>query len=71
MVDSLKIVAPDLMAKIKYLYTNDGDGLNEEDSILLAHRIEEGIIMGKIKTPNNWSKDFIQFLKECGGFELW
>jgi hypothetical protein len=65
-------VAPELMSKIKHLYTNDGDGLNDEDAKALATKLIEGL-QNKTITDigDGWVEAFAVFLNECGGFELW
>lgn len=91
----IETVRPDLARKIEYLYSNDGSGLNKEDSIELGFSIqnfvnsedyekfyrtlpekETGWSNSKV---TGWSKfiekerilEFAEFLKNCGGFEIW
>jgi hypothetical protein len=40
-------VAPELTAKCKHWYTNDFDGLNSEESILLAELLQKEIDSGR------------------------
>jgi hypothetical protein len=37
---------PDIAEKCEYWHTNDGDGLDEEDSVLLAQALREDIKSG-------------------------
>lgn len=68
--------APDnLTDKCKYWHSNDGDGLNDEDSKKLAEFLEafdESKIVDEedSKRLKQSVKDFTAFLKDCGGFEI-
>ncbi|PZE53707.1 hypothetical protein DEJ04_17325 [Curtobacterium sp. MCLR17_044] len=39
-------VAPDLMAKVTYLHSNDRDGLGHEDSVALATALQQALTSG-------------------------
>lgn len=39
MINLVELIAPEEFSKIKYPYTNDGSGLNEEDSIKLGRKL--------------------------------
>lgn len=39
-------VAPDLMAKVTYLHSNDGDGLDGDDSVTLATALHQALTSG-------------------------
>jgi hypothetical protein len=40
-------VAPELTNKVRYAYSNDGDGLGKRDSVALAKRLSEEIDSGR------------------------
>jgi hypothetical protein len=107
-------VAPDICAQCKHWDSNDGDGLDDADAIVLADSLEKEIerkadwlmyedaMSGqesaadrkkllKLRTPvgrlladvvpdlipdgKPWlidsTREFIGFLRDCGGFEIW
>ena len=87
MWDVIANVYPELAKKIKYPYSNDGDGLNSEDSILLSELIGDDLALEHNNLSNyiytNLSQknisvpdltdfsDLVFFLQDCGGFEIW
>lgn len=46
LADYLCSVAPDLMAKVTYLHSNDGDGLNQADAVALATALQQALTSG-------------------------
>lgn len=44
--DACQTFAPDLTAKVEYGHSNDGDGLNAEDSLALAAILDEAVESG-------------------------
>ncbi len=87
MWDVISALYPDIANKVEYAYSNDGDGLNREDCLALAELIslEMDNERQDLKTyvKENFSKnniispdctdfnDFLIFLEECVGFEIW
>ena len=82
-----KQIAPEITSKIKYLQSNDGDGLQtQEDCNILADKLQEAIDKQIAYNPpenlplegESYSypfsydnvKEFITFLRSCGGFEI-
>ena len=77
-------VAPEITNNCEHWSTNDGDGLNEEQSIALADKLQVEIDSGNcedyaIKHSKDEGKypfsvenvqEFTQFLRHCGGFEI-
>jgi hypothetical protein len=78
-------VAPAESAPCKHWGTNDGDGLDAQQSEQLAQRLEEALADGsvdeyvaarliEIRADYQRSKNivliFIQFLRTCGGFRI-
>ena len=74
-------VAPRIVGKIQYLYSNDGDGLNGADSKRLAAILKGwcNYCQGK-GSVRPWSthysfgldhlQEFAEFLEHCGGFRI-
>jgi hypothetical protein len=71
-------VAPEITAKCKLWYSNDFDGLNGEDSILLADVLQKEIDNGGChrRWIDSYSfsvellQEFVYFLRSCGGFQI-
>ena len=72
-------LAPELTSKVKYGYTNDGDGLNAEDSkalgeMLIKHAKQMETLPaapGERPLEARDLQEFGKFLVDCGGFEIW
>jgi hypothetical protein len=47
LADYVAAVAPDIAARCEYWHTNDGDGLDAEDSLALADRLQAEIDVGR------------------------
>lgn len=78
-------VAPEEAAKCRYWHSNDSDGLDDETSRALAEKLQEaidgpcskrmeravakGVEAGPFSCEN--VQEFINFLRDCGGFEIW
>jgi len=73
-------LAPDITAKCKYWWNNDCDGLNGDDSVLLADLLQKEIDSGRaaeyarlrpqdgdVFSPED-VQEFVYFLRSCGGF---
>jgi hypothetical protein len=76
-------VAPDIAEKCSFWHSNDGDGLNAEDSVELARRLKSAVDRGNARAYAKRCKEagrlfdienvkaWIAFLEVCGGFEIW
>jgi hypothetical protein len=74
-------VAPDIASKCTRWHSNDGDGLSEADSRMLANILQIEIDSGRTGAyPPRIAKyplsvenvqEFANFLDACGGFEIW
>jgi hypothetical protein len=65
-------IAPAITAKCKHWYSNDFDGLNGEDSILLADRIQQEIDSGRTEKyarlrHSGRGMTLSEFIRLCGG----
>ena len=79
-------VAPEESNPCKDWFTNDGDGLNAEESVRLACRLEEAMADGTVEKLIEdvsleipWVRrvlvpdnfnEFVTFLRACGGFSI-
>lgn len=54
----VETVHPDIAENVEYAHSNDGDGLEADDSQALAHRLKSdlanGVVAYYIKTRNEW-----------------
>lgn len=87
MWDAIYTLYPEVASSVKYGYSNDGDGLSNEDCIKLAKLMLGGVSGAEDNLPNYINEnlalkgirvpdiadfnDFRIFLNECGGFEIW
>lgn len=51
----IEFLYPNIAAKVQYAHSNDGDGLNATDSLVLSKLLEADLISGKIE---EFIKDF-------------
>jgi len=77
--------APSIYRECEYWHSNDGDGLNEVDSLSLAAVLRDELRSGRAAhhartcasrhaRPYSFTvemvEEFANFLSECGGFEI-
>ena len=63
--------APQVCAKCRYWFSNDGDGLDADDATELAMALQMRLNANRI--PPDMSEtvtEFIAFLRDCGGFNI-
>jgi len=75
-------VSPDITSKCSRWLSNDGGGLSEDDSRMLANILQNEIDSGRTGVYARWLhakcpfsvanvQEFANFLRVCGGFEIW
>jgi hypothetical protein len=57
-------IAPEITCKCKHWYTNDGDGLDGECSLLLADILQKEIDSGRIDDARLWKPDNVSMPNE-------
>ena len=79
-----QVIAPDETKSCRHWQSNDGDGLNAEESLQLADRLTLALADGSAEDwalalrdrydyqLDRWNVSaFIDFLRACGGFRIW
>jgi hypothetical protein len=65
--------APEIASQCQHWFSNDGDGLDAENSRKLADTLKAELEAGRIpkEIADLVEDDFMPFLLRCGGFSIW
>src|SRR5882724_1576204 len=79
LADYCQKVAPEICSRCESWHTNDGEGLNEADALLLAMALQAQVntnacLMYQQRSTERFEVEtvieFIAFLRDSGGFEI-